>query len=144
MGIGDAVRLGISTTMRAVDVALALPRIAIALERLADATDDVRRLADAAPAVQALGALASDARRLVADPARQEDLLSAIAAITRIGDMAATIGPLGDAVKQLNTAASALTTTMTPLQGASERLGRFVDRLPAKPRRTLDIDADLA
>jgi ABC-type transporter Mla subunit MlaD len=125
MGIGDAVRLGISTTMRAVDVALALPRIAIALERLADATDDVRRLA-------------------VADPARQEDLLSAIAAITRIGDMAATIGPLGDAVKQLNTAASALTTTMTPLQGASERLGRFVDRLPAKPRRTLDIDADLA
>jgi hypothetical protein len=143
MGPGDVIRLGISTTMRAVDVALALPRIAIALERLADATDDVRRLADAAPAVQALGALATDARRLVADPTRQEDLLAAVAAITRIGDMAATIGPLGEAVKQLNTAASALTTTMTPLQGASERLGRLVDRLPAKPRRILDVDADL-
>jgi hypothetical protein len=59
--------------------------------------------------------------------------------------MAATMGPLGEAVKQLNAAAVSLTTTMTPLQGASERLGRFVDRLPAaKPRRPLDIDADLA
>jgi hypothetical protein len=130
--------------MRAVDVALALPRIAIALERLADATDDVRRLADATPAIEAVGALAAEARRLVADPARHEDLAAAIAAITRIGEMAAMMGPLGESIKALNTAAAALTTTVTPLQGASERLGRFVDRLPAKPRRPLDLDGDLA
>jgi hypothetical protein len=143
MGLGSLIRVAISTTKRGVDVALALPRIALALERLADAADDVRRLADAAPAVEALGALASEARRLVADPARVEDLGAAIAAITRIGEMAATMGPLSEAIKQLNIAASALTTTVTPLQGASERLGRFVDRLPAKPRRAVDIDADI-
>jgi hypothetical protein len=58
--------------------------------------------------------------------------------------MAATMGPLGEAVRQLNTAAAALSTTVTPLQGASERLGRFVDRLPGTVRRPTDIDADLA
>jgi len=144
MGVGDVIRFGISTTMRAVDVALALPRIALALERLADATDDVRRLADATPAIEAIGALATDARRMVNDPARQADLAAAIASITRIGEMAATVGPLGEAISKLNASAAALTNTVTPLQGASELLGRFVDRLPAKPRRAIDIDADLA
>jgi ABC-type transporter Mla subunit MlaD len=142
MRLGSLVRLAITSTMRAVDVALALPRIALALERIADAADDVRRLADVTPAIEAIGALASEARRLVGDPARFEDLGAAIAAIIRIGDMATTMGPLGDAVRQLNTAAAALTTTVTPLQGASERLGRLVDRLPAaaKPKRGTDVD----
>jgi ABC-type transporter Mla subunit MlaD len=145
MGLGGLIRLALAATMRAVDVALALPRIALALERIADATDDVRRLADVTPALEAIAALATDARRLLGDPARYEELAAAIGAIIRLGDMATTVGPLGEAVRQLNTAAAALTTTMTPLQGASERLGRFVDRMPAgKPRRPLDVDPDPA
>jgi hypothetical protein len=126
--------LAVTATLRAVDVALALPRIAVALERLASTAEDLQRLADVSPAIDAIGALADDARRLLADPVRYEELGAAIAAISRIGDMATTIGPLGDAVRQLNGAAIALTTTVSPLQGASERLGRFVDRLPARPR----------
>jgi hypothetical protein len=141
---GSLIRFGISTTTRAVEVALALPRIALALERLADTTDDIRRLADAAPAIEAIGALASDARRLLANPASHDDIAAAIAAINQIGQTAATIGPLSDAIKQLNIAATSLTTTVTPLQGMSERLGRFVDRLPAKPRRPIEVDTELA
>jgi hypothetical protein len=130
---------------RTIDLALALPRIALALERLATTAEELRRLADVAPAIEAIGALANDARRLVGDPARYEELMAAVAAIIRLGEMATTVGPLGDAVRQLNAAAAALTNTVTPLQGASDLLGRFVDRLPAssKPRRPIDVDADL-
>jgi hypothetical protein len=143
MGIGGLVRAAIAATARAVDVALALPRIALALERIADATDDVRKLADATPAIEAIGAIANEAKRLVGDPARLEELMAAINALIRLGEAAATVGPLGEAVRQLNAAAAALTTTVSPLQGASERFGRFVDRIPAaKPRRPLDIEPD--
>jgi len=96
------------------------------------------------PAIEAIAALANEARRLLGDPARYEDLADAIAAIVRMGEMATTIGPLGDAVRQLNNAAAALSTTVTPLQGASERLGRFVDRLPGSTRRPIEVDADPA
>src|SRR4051794_416546 len=37
---------GVETVRRGADVALALPRIALALERLASSADDLRRLAD--------------------------------------------------------------------------------------------------
>jgi hypothetical protein len=144
MSLGGAVRTMIAVAVRTVDVALALPRIALALERLADAADDVRRLADVTPAIEAIGAIANEAKRLVGDPERYQELMDAIAALIRLGEMAATMGPLGEAVRQLNTAAAALSTTVTPLQGASERLGRFVDRLPGTVRRPTDIDADLA
>jgi hypothetical protein len=143
MNLTAVVEFAISSATKAVDVVLALPRIAIALERLASTAEDLQRLADVTPAIESIGALAEDARRLVADPARTEELFAAIAAITRIGDMSASLGPLGDAVKQLNIAASALTTTVSPLQGASERLGRFVDRLPTKPRPVVEIDTEL-
>jgi hypothetical protein len=144
MGLGGLIRTTISVTVRVVDVALALPRIALALERIADATDDVRRLADATPAIEAIAAIANEAKRLIGDPDRYEEFLAAIAAITRIGELAATVGPLGEAVRQLNNAAAALSTTVTPLQGASERLGRFVDRLPGNPKRGPEFGADLA
>jgi hypothetical protein len=141
MKIGELVEMAVATATTAVEVALSLPRIAIALERLATTAEDLQRLADVSPAIEAIGAVAEDARRLLGDPARIEELFEAVAAIVRIGDMSQTLGPLGDAVRQLNTAASALTTTVSPLQGASERLGRLVDRLPTKPRPAIDIDA---
>jgi hypothetical protein len=142
MGIGSLVKLAVTGVTRTVEVALALPRIALALERLATTAEELRRLTDVAPAIEAIGALASDARRLVGDPARYEELMAAVAAITRLGEMAATMGPLGDAVRQLNSAAAALTSTVTPLQGASDLLGRFVDRIPARPPRPAAADVE--
>jgi hypothetical protein len=145
MGPTRLIRMAIVATTRAVDVALALPRIALALERIADATDDVRRLADVTPALETIAALAAEARRLIGDPTRYEELVAAIGAIIRLGEMATTVGPLGDAVRQLNNAAAALSTTVTPLQGMGERLGRFVDRMPAaKARPPLDVEPDPA
>jgi hypothetical protein len=141
MKVGELVEMAVATATTAVEVALSLPRIAVALERLATTAEDLQRLADVSPAIEAIGAVAEDARRLLTDPARTEEIFEAVAAIVRIGDMSQMLGPLGDAVRQLNTAASALTTTVSPLQGASERLGRLVDRLPTKPRPAFDVDA---
>jgi hypothetical protein len=142
MGLGSIVRTASSAAARTVDVALSLPRIAVALERLASTAESLEGLVDAAPAIQSIGALAEDARRLLGDPQRADDVMAAIAAISRIGDLSTALGPLGDAVRQLNAAAGALMTTVSPLQGASERIGRFVDRLPTKPRPAIDIDAE--
>ena len=104
-----------------VDVALALPRIAIALERLAGSTEDLRRLADTG----------DELRRLLRS-ASGEDVIQALETLQRVAD----------AVAQLNLAVASLNTTVSPLQGTAERLGRFVDRLPQRGRRILDVESD--
>lgn len=115
------VLVGVDATRRGVDVALALPRIAIALERLAGSTEDLRRLADT-----------SDELRRVLRSASGEDVIQARETLQRVAD----------AVTQLNLAVASLNTTVSPLQGTAERLGRFVDRLPQRSRRILDVDSD--
>ena len=45
---------------------------------------------------------------------------------------------LVDAVSQLNGVVTSLNTTISPLQGATDRLGRLVDRLPQGRRRVID------
>ena len=113
--------VGAEATRRGVEVALALPRIAFALERLADSTGDLRRLADT-----------GDELRRVLRSASGEDVVHAREMLERVAD----------AVAQLNLAVASLNTTVSPLQGATERLGRLVDRLPQRGRRVLDIEPD--
>jgi hypothetical protein len=115
--IGSVVRTGVDASRRATEVALALPRIALALERLAGSTDDLRRLAEA-----------SDDVRRALSAVGPEDV-----AVAR-----QTLQGLLDAVAQLNGVVSSLNTTVSPLQGATERLGRLVDRLPQGRRRVID------
>jgi len=115
------VSLGVESIRRGAEVALALPRIALALERLSDSTDDLRRLADT-----------GDELRRVLKAASSEDLVNARETLQRVAD----------AVAQLNLAVASLNTTVSPLQGATERLGRLVDRFPQRNRRVLDIDSD--
>ena len=115
--LGSALRAGITVSARAGEVALSLPRIALALERLADSADDIRRLADASDDVRrALSAL------------DENDI-----AIAR-----QSLQGLVDAVSQLNGVVTSLNTTISPLQGATDRLGRLVDRLPQGRRRVID------
>jgi len=115
--VGSALRAGITVSARAGEVALSLPRIALALERLADSADDIRRLADASDDVRrALSAL------------DENDL-----AVAR-----QSLQGLVDAVSQLNGVVTSLNTTISPLQGATDRLGRLVDRLPQGRRRIID------
>jgi ABC-type transporter Mla subunit MlaD len=116
------VLMGIGTVRRGTEVALALPRIALALERLSASTDDLRRLADT-----------GDELRRLLRAASSEDLVQARETLQRVADT----------VAQLNLAVASLNTTVSPLQGATERLGRLVDRLPQRNRRVLDIDADV-
>jgi len=117
------VLMGVEATRRGVEVALALPRIAMSLERLADSTDDLRRIADT-----------GDELRRVLRSASGEDVIQA----------RETLQKVADAVAQLNQAVASLNTTVSPLQGAPERLGRLVDRIPQRGRRVYDIEADPA
>ena len=110
-------RGGVDASRRAAEVALALPRIALALERLADSRDDLRKLA----------AASDDVRRLV-NMLTEDDI-----AVAR-----QTLQGLLDAVNQLNNVVGSLNTTISPLQGATDRLGRLVDRLPQGRRRIID------
>src|SRR4051794_16725680 len=114
-------RSGVEGVRRGVDVALALPRIALALERLASSSDDLRRLADTGDEV----------RRLL-HAASGDDL----------GQARETLQRVADTVAQLNAAVASLNTTVSPLQGATERLGRLVDRLPQRNRRILDVESE--
>jgi len=119
--VREIARTANDVTRRSVEVALALPRIALALERLAGATDDLRRLADTSDEV----------RRFLAS-ASADDLTHARETFQR----------LADAVGQLNGVVASLNPTVSPLQGATERLGRFVDRLPQGRRRVVDVESD--
>jgi ABC-type transporter Mla subunit MlaD len=112
-------RSGVGAARRGADVALALPRIALALERLADSADDLRRIADTGDELRALLRATSGA-----------DLKDAQEMLRRVADT----------VAELNFAVASLNTTVSPLQGATERLGRLVDRLPAGRRaRVVDV-----
>lgn len=115
------VRTGANTARRGAEVALALPRIALALERLAGSTDDLRRIADT-----------GDELRLLLRSASAEDLTRARETMDRVADT----------VTQLNLAVASLNSTVSPLQGATERFGRLVDRLPQRSRRVYDVDPD--
>jgi len=115
--LGSALRAGITVSARAGEVALSFPRIALALERLADSADDLRRLADA-----------SDDLRRALSALDENDLANA----------RQTLQGLVDAVSQLNAVVTSLNTTISPLQGATDRLGRLVDRLPQGRRRVID------
>jgi ABC-type transporter Mla subunit MlaD len=115
------VLVGVGSIRRGTEIALALPRIALALERLAANTDDLRRLADT-----------GDELRRLLRAASSDDLVQARETLQRVADT----------VAQLNLAVASLNTTVSPLQGATERLGRLVDRLPQRNRRVLDVEAD--
>lgn len=115
------IEIGVDSMRRGAEVALALPRIALALERLAASTDDLRRLADTG----------DELRRLLRS-ASSEDLVKARDMLERVADT----------VTQLNLAVASLNSTVSPLQGATERIGRLVDRIPQRNRRVLDVDAD--
>jgi ABC-type transporter Mla subunit MlaD len=117
------VRGGLTAARRSVDVALSLPRIAVALDRLADAADDLRRLADTA----------DDARRMLATMSRDD-----------LTDAQETLRRLADTVANLNAVVASLNTTVSPLQGATERFGRLVDRLPQGRRRVVDVEPQSA
>lgn len=119
--VRSGVAVGVNSMRRGAEVALALPRIALALERLAGSTDDLRRLADTG----------DELRRLLRS-ASSEDLVQAREMLQRVADT----------VTQLNLAVASLNTTVSPLQGATERIGRLVDRIPQRGRRVLDVESD--
>jgi len=91
-----------------------LPRLIDVLDRLADETVTMRKLAQSAPALDRL----AEGRQLLEQALESGGLQ-----------------PRAEAVTELNKAVATLNATISPLQGTAERLGRLVDRFPARGRR---------
>jgi len=108
-----------------------LPRLVDVLERLADETATMRKLAQSAPALNRL----ADGIRLVEDALSSEDLRAVPKALDSLREATRSLQPLAEAVSELNRAVATLNATISPLQGTAERLGRLVDRFPARGKR---------
>ena len=132
-----------------------LPRLVDVLERLADEAATLRALVNAAPSLDRLAAGIRPVERLAEGTAAFTRIAESIPLIERLVEQAGAspelravpkaldsllettrlMQPLADAVHELNRAVATLNSTVSPLQGTAERLGRLVDRLPASRRR---------
>src|SRR5436190_16378909 len=108
-----------------------LPRMVDVLDRLAEETVTMRKLAQTAPALNRL----ADGIQLLEKALESEDLRGVPQAVDALLATTRSLQPLADAVTELNNAVATLNATISPLQGTAERLGRLVDRFPARGRR---------
>lgn len=101
----------------------------------------IEEIAGARPAIDEIGRARADIGSL----AVSADLLGNLPheqLVVQLGTVADRIGPLvqdttrlAASIDRLDGAIETLATTMHPLQGATERLGRLVDRLPSQQAR---------
>lgn len=112
-----------------------------AIEEIAGARAAIDEIAAARPSIDKIGSARDD----IASLAVSADVLGRLPhelLIAQLGTVADRIGPLvqdttrlAESIDQLDGAIATLATTMHPLQGATERLGRLVDRLPSQQAR---------
>ena len=112
-----------------------LPRLVDVLERLADETATMRKLAQSAPAIDRLAAGVARVEQVIDDVLASDDLRGVPKAFDSLIATTRSLQPLADAVAELNRVVAQLNATVSPLQGTAERLGRLVDRFPARGRR---------
>jgi hypothetical protein len=116
-----------------------LARVAPVVEDLHTLTRQAERLTAALPMLgtvqQALSAASPALFELARMGRSLDDLAGARDALVRLAETSASMRPLADSVSDLHATVMALSGTITPLQGASERLGRLVERFPAGRRR---------
>lgn len=114
------------------------------LDRLADVSTTLERLATLDQSLQKLGELGPTLERIselgeaVKAIAGLEDSVKQIAALE--GTLA-KLSELADTMDQLQGSVATLAQAIAPLQGASERLGRMVDRIPTRRGRVTAGDA---
>jgi methyl-accepting chemotaxis protein len=112
-----------------------LPRLVDVLERLADETSAIRKLAQSAPAIERLADGIRRVEQVIDDALASEELRGVPKAFDSLLTTTQALQPLADAVAELNRVVAQLNATVSPLQGTAERLGRLVDRFPARGRR---------
>ncbi|MFL6240346.1 MAG: hypothetical protein ACJ735_12730 [Actinomycetes bacterium] len=112
-----------------------LPRMVDVMERLADETASIRKLAQSAPAIERLAEGIQRVEQVVDDALASDELRNVPKAFDSLIATTRSLQPLADAVAELNHAVAQLNATVSPLQGTAERLGRLVDRFPARTRR---------
>ncbi len=105
-----------------------------ALDRLADVSNTLERLATLDRSLARLGDLGPTLARI-------GDLSESVRQIAALEDSLVKLSTLNETLADLQYSVAALAATVAPLQGTTERLGRFVDRIPS--RRTRPVEAQL-
>jgi hypothetical protein len=67
--------------------------------------------------------------------ARIGDLSESVRQIAELEESLVRLSSLTETMTELQESVAALAATVAPLQGATERLGRFVDRIPSRRTR---------
>jgi hypothetical protein len=96
-----------------------------ALDRLADVSTTLERLATLDRSLAKLGELGPTLDRI-------GDLSDSVRQIAELRDSLDKLSGLADTMSELEGSIAALATTVAPLQGTTERLGRIVDRFPKR------------
>lgn len=164
LGFGtEAVRQARATLPVVGEVIRTLPRLVVAVERVAAVGPALDALSSASAHLERLAVLADRAVKLSDTEQVRVEVLRALAATTRIAAAASALDPLPEQVEELTRSIGTvadrlgevepdltalarmiaaldesirvLATAVAPLQGTSERLGRLVDRLPDRRRK---------
>ncbi|PSL53679.1 hypothetical protein B0I31_108126 [Saccharothrix carnea] len=110
---------------------LALPRIADALEKLTPLAQALPQVAELRGTLERLEQLATFLANEMPEALHQLEAVQ-----HQLAELEARIAALTGNTGQLDDSIRVLAAALGPLQGTTERLGRLVDRLPDRKRRT--------
>jgi methyl-accepting chemotaxis protein len=105
-----------------------LADVSTTLERLATLDQSLQRLGELGPALERIGELGEAVKAIAA----LEDSVRQIAALE--GSLA-KLSQVADSMDEFQESVATLANAAAPLQGATERLGRMVDRIPTRRNR---------
>ncbi len=135
--IEDAVREGgaVGSLERLAGVADQLEALTASAERIAGVSTSLERLADASGV---LPELAGAAEQLTGMPDDMRALVTHLdKAASQLDILVNDATRLASIIERLDETITTLAATLGPLQGATERVGRIVDRLPDRRRSPL-------
>ncbi|MEU4762219.1 hypothetical protein AB0H12_03120 [Actinosynnema sp. NPDC023794] len=113
---------------------LALPRIADALEKLAPLAQALPQVAELRGTLERLEQLATFLANEMPEALHQLEVVQ-----RQLTELEPRIATLAGSTGQLDESIRVLAAALGPLQGTTERLGRLVDRLPDRKRRTQSL-----
>ncbi|MCC8250289.1 hypothetical protein [Saccharothrix luteola] len=128
LGLTARVATGLVSGVRA------LPRIADALEKLAPLAQALPQVAELRGTLERLEQLATFVANEVPEALHQLEAVQ-----RRLTELEPRIATLAGSTGQLDESIRVLAAALGPLQGTTERLGRLVDRLPDRKRRTQSL-----
>ncbi len=111
-----------------------LADVSTTLERLATLDESLQKLGELGPTLERIGDLGEAVKEIAALEESVRQIAELDQSLVRLTEVATTMDELRESVATLALA-------VAPLQGASERFGRMVDRIPSRRNRVGSADA---